>query len=242
MIDTLVSQISFITLADVWNKISQSVYQNLIYQDRWTWLLKGTLVTIEVAFFALILGSLLGAIACLMKISDNKVLSTIASGYISFIRGTPVLTQLLIIYFGIFAATDLPKVMVAIFAFGINSGAYMAEILRGGIMAVDAGQMEAGRSLGLSKWQTMVSIIFPQAIKNALPTIANEFIVLVKETSVSGYIAVRDITMTADSIRSLTYSAWIPLLAALVIYFILTSLLGKFFAYLERRMRASDKR
>ena len=222
--------------------ISEGFYQNLIYDDRWFMLIKGLGVTIEIAFFAIILGVILGTLACLGRLSSNRVIRGIATAYVSFIRGTPTMTQLSLIYFGVFASVDVSKILVAVIAFGINSGAYMAEIFRGGILAVDAGQTEAGRSLGLNQWQTMTSIVFPQAVKNALPATANEFIVLIKEPAIVGTIAVNDLTKVANFIQSRTFNAWFPILSALVLYFVLTTILGKLLAMFERRLRVSDQR
>ena len=156
------------------------------------------------------------------------------------IRGTPVVVQLLIIYFGIFASVNISKMIVAVIAFGINSGAYVAEIVRSGIMSIDKGQFEAGRSLGFNYVQTMVYIIIPQAFKNVLPALGNELIVLLKETSVSGYIAMEDLTKGGDIIRSRTYDAMMPLLAVALIYLIIVMLLEFAVGKLERRLRNSD--
>lgn len=151
-----------------------------------------------------------------------------------------MVTQLLIIYFVIFGSVDIDKTVVAIIAFGLNSGAYVAEIIRAGIQAVDKGQMEAGRSLGLSKGQTMVSIILPQAVKNILPAYVNEFVVLIKETAIVGYIALEDLTKAGDNIRARTFEAFVPLITVALIYLLLTTLLTKLFNYVERRLRAND--
>ena len=156
------------------------------------------------------------------------------------IRGTPVLIQLLLIYFVVFGSVRIDKSLVAILAFGINSGAYVAEIFRSGIMSIDNGQFEAGRSLGFNYTQTMLYIIMPQAFKNVLPALGNEFIVLLKETSVAGYIAIQDLTKGADIIRSRTYSAFMPLMAAAVIYLVMVMIFTYFVQRLERRLRSSD--
>jgi len=224
-----------------------ALYQNLIYKDRWLYLLKGLGVTIEVTFFAIILGTILGVILAIMRLSNFRllrirILEKIASFYITIIRGTPMMIQLLIIYFVVFASVDIDKVIVAVIAFGMNSAAYVAEIVRGGILSVDKGQMEAGRSLGMSYSQTMIRIIMPQAIKNALPTYTSEFIVLIKETAIVGYIALEDLTKVGDVIRSRTYDAFIPLITVALIYLLLTGILAKLFMRLERRLRKSDLR
>ena len=160
--------------------------------------------------------------------------------YLTVIRGTPVVVQLLIIYFVIFGSTQISKVLVAIMAFGINSAAYVAEIFRSGIMSIDDGQMEAGRSLGFNYAQTMFYIIMPQAFKNVLPALGNEFIVLLKETSVSGYIALQDLTKGGDIIRSRTYDAFMPLIAVALIYLVMVMVFTKCVNLLERRLRNSD--
>lgn len=220
--------------------IGDKIYQNLIYGDRYMMLVRGLLVTLEVTFFAVLVGTLLGILAALMKLSSVKLISGISSIYIGIMRGTPLVTQLLIIYFVIFGSVDIDKTIVAIIAFGLNSGAYVAEIIRAGIQAVDKGQMEAGRSLGLSKGQTMVSIILPQAVKNILPAYVNEFVVLIKETAIVGYIALEDLTKAGDNIRARTFEAFVPLITVALIYLLLTTLLTKLFNYVERRLRAND--
>lgn len=174
------------------------------------------------------------------RLSKIKLLNWIAGIYIDVIRGTPTVVQLLIIYYVIFAPfKNMPKVVIAAISFGINSGAYVAEIVRGGILSVDRGQMEAGRSLGLTSAQTMRLIIIPQAIKNILPALGNEFIVLIKETAIAGYIALQDLTKASDIIRSITWSS-MPLFATAIIYFILVKLLSKGLQVFERRLRKSE--
>ena len=160
--------------------------------------------------------------------------------YLTVIRGTPVVVQLLIIYFVIFGSSDISKTLVAVMAFGLNSGAYVAEIFRSGIMSIDNGQFEAGRSLGFNYVQTMLHIIMPQAFKNVLPALGNEFIVLLKETSVSGYIALQDLTKAGDIIRSRTYDAFMPLIAVALIYLAMVLIFTKLVNMLERRLRSSD--
>jgi len=218
---------------------------NFIEADRWKILLSGLGVTLEVTSFALILGIFMGFLVAIIRAAHDqtgklKILNAIAKLYTTVIRGTPVLVQLLIIYFVIFASVDISKVFVAVVAFGLNSGAYVSEIVRSGIMSIDRGQLEAGRSLGFNYRQTMFHIIMPQAFKNVLPALGNEFITLLKETSVAGYIALADLTKAGDLIRSRTFSAFMPLLAVALIYLamvgIFTALLGR----LERRLRTSD--
>lgn len=223
---------------DLW----KAIYSSLIEGDRWKALMSGLGTTLTITIGAMLLGTVLGILFALMKISKVKFLNWISSLYIDVIRGTPVVVQLLIMYFVVFASVNINKTLIAIIAFGMNSGAYVAEIIRAGILGVDKGQMESGRSLGLTHSQTMVHIIMPQAIKNILPTYANEFIVLVKETAVAGYIAIEDLTKMGDIIRSKTYEALIPLLIVALIYLFITSILSRVFRRLERRMRASDNR
>ncbi|MEG0441538.1 MAG: amino acid ABC transporter permease, partial [Oscillospiraceae bacterium] len=198
--------------------------------------------TLLITLGAIAIGTVLGAILCLMKSSDHKLLSVPSRIYIDVIRGTPVMVQLLVMSLVVFTSRDANKLLVAILAFGMNSGAYVAEIFRSGIASVDAGQMEAGRSLGLSKGKTLQKIIFPQAIKNCLPTYASEFIVLVKETAVAGTIGIMDLTKVYSTIQSRTYDATAPLLIIVVMYFTVTKLLSILFAHMERRLRESDKR
>ena len=222
--------------------------------DRWMYLAEGLATTLEITFFALILGITIGVtIAIIRSTHDNtietlrpgigkvtlNILNAIAKIYLTVIRGTPIVVQLLIMYYIIFA-TSQNKIFVAVIAFGINSGAYVAEIVRSGIMSIDKGQMEAGRSLGYNYVQTMIFIIIPQAIKNILPALANEFITLLKETSVSGYIAIQDLTKGAYIIIGRTYTAFMPLITIALVYLTLvlffTWLVGK----MERRLRNSD--
>ena len=222
-------------------KIGQSIYDTMISGQSYMLILEGLGVTIFIAICAILIGTILGAIFALMKISDSKILRGIANVYTTILRGIPLATQLMIFYFVVFAPLHMPKLLVAIISYGLNSGAYCTEIFRAGIQGVDKGQMEAGRSLGLSKWQTLFKIIFPQAIKATLPTYTSEFIVLIKETSVASFIAVRDMTKAGDMIRNATYNAWIPLLTCAIIYLILTVGLTKLFGLVEKRMAKSDR-
>ena len=170
-----------------------------------------------------------------------RILNWVCNLYLTIIRGTPVVVQLLIIYFVVFGSVKIDKVLVAIMAFGINSGAYVAEIFRSGIMSIDPGQFEAGRSLGFNYSQTMWYIIMPQALKNVLPALCNEFIALLKETSVGGYIALQDLTKGGDIIRSLTYDAFMPLMAVALIYLTLVVIFTELVKLLERRLRRSER-
>ena len=199
--------------------LSNAIYKNFIKDDRWRYITSGLGVTLKVTFFAVLIGILLGFLVAIIRSTYDrtgkmKILNAICKLYLTVIRGTPVVVQLLIIYFVVFASTNVSKVLAAVLAFGINSGAYVAEICRSGIMSIDIGQLEAGRSLGFSYAQTMWYVILPQAFKNVLPALGNEFIVLLKETSVAGYIALEDLTKGGDIIRSRTYNAFFPLMAA----------------------------
>ena len=202
-------------------------------------------IALQITFFSLLIGIVIGfAVAVVRSTADQtgrlKFLNWVCKFYLTIIRGTPVVVQLLIIYFVVFGAVDIDKVLVAIIAFGINSGAYVAEIIRGGIMSIDKGQMEAGRSLGLSYIQSMRLIIIPQAFKNVLPALGNEFIVLLKETSVSGYIALHDLTKGGDIIRSQTYDAFFPLIAVALIYLVLVVVLSGLLGMLEKRLKKNE--
>lgn len=222
-------------------------YLNFIKEDRWKYITSGLGNTLKITFFAAILGILLGFVVAVIRSTHEqtgklKFLNALCRLYLTVIRGTPAVIQLMITYYIIFASVDIGKVAVAIIAFGVNSGAYVAEIVRSGIMSIDKGQTEAGRSLGLNYPKTMWYIIAPQAFKNVLPALANEFITLLKETSIAGYIALPDLAKGGDIIQSLTYEPFLPLLAVALIYLVLvvglTYLVGK----LERRLRRSDHR
>ena len=217
-----------------------------VTSDRWKLYLGGLGITLEVAVFSALLGLLIGNVLALMKLSyseDGKptIFNYIASVYIDVIRGTPSVLQLLIMWFIIMASSN-NGILVASLSFGINSGAYVAEIVRGGILAVDKGQMEAGRSLGLSKAATMRYIVLPQAFKNVIPPLGNEFITLIKETAIVGYVSLADLTRVANQIASRTYDAFMPLIGAAVIYFVIIKILTILLGKLERRMRKSDNR
>lgn len=217
-------------------------FDTMIAGQRWTLVFRGLGTTLLIALCAVLIGSVLGCIFALFKISKNKVLRKISEVYTTVIRGVPMATQLMIFYFVIFSPLGMSNaILVAIISFGINSGAYCTEIFRAGIQGVDAGQMEAGRSLGLSWSQTLVKIIMPQAVRTILPTYTSEFIALIKETSVASFIAVIDLQKACDNIRNATYNAWIPLLSCAAIYLCLTVGLTKFFLIFERRLARSDR-
>lgn len=208
-------------------------------------LLKGIGITLLISILAILLGVTLGFLLALMKLSEvsrgkKTILSRIAGAYIDIIRGTPVMVQLLIMYMIIFQ--NKWGIVAAVFTFGINSGAYVAEIIRAGILAVDKGQMEGGRSLGFTYGQSMRYIIMPQAIKNILPALCNEFIALIKETSIVGYVAIQDLTKAADFIISRTYETFMPLIMIAIIYYVMIKILSKVFGKFERRLRKGDNR
>lgn len=224
----------------------QRFYLNFIKDSRWTYMLDGLMVTLEVTLFATLIGILLGFLVAIIRSTHDrtgkmKILNAVCQVYLTVIRGTPVVVQLLIVYFVIFGSVNVSKVLVAVLAFGINSGAYVAEICRAGIMSIDIGQMEAGRSIGFSYGQTMWYIVLPQAFKNVLPALGNEFIVLLKETSVSGYIALHDLTKGGDVIRSRTYDAFMPLIGVALVYLAMVLGFTKLVSLLERRLNQSER-
>ena len=236
-------------------KFKETFIFNFIEGARWKYITNGLLVTLEVTFFSLLLGIAIGVVVAMIRSSYDqmkdelrpgpggtllKLLNEISRLYLTVIRGTPVVVQLLIGYFVIFV-TSTNTVFVASMVFGINSGAYITEIIRGGIMSIDHGQFEAGRSIGLNYIQTMRYIIIPQAFKNVLPSLANEFIALLKETAVCGYIGLMDLTKGGDVIRGRTFTAYMPLLAVALIYLILVIFFSWLVGKLERRLRNSER-
>ena len=226
-------------------ELPDKLYQNFIEDNRYKYLIEGFCNTIVITIFALILGLVLGTcIAIVRTIHDLhgklKVANAICKVYLAVIRGTPVMLQLLIIYFVIFAAVDVDKVLVAVVAFGVNSAAYVAEIIRAGINAVPKGQFEAGASLGLPFKLTMMTIILPQAVKNILPALCNEGITLMKETAISGYIGLVDLTKAGDIIRSQTWEAFIPLIAVALVYLVMVLILTHLVQKLERRLNNAN--
>lgn len=223
----------------------ERIIENFIVDNRWHYIADGLKVTLLVTFCAVIIGVALGFLLAVVRATYDKtkrlkVLNFLCQVYITIIRGTPVVVQLLIIFYVIFSSVDIDKTIVAILAFGMNSSAYVAEIFRSGIMSIDNGQFEAGRSLGFNYRQTMIYIVMPQAFKNVLPALGNEFIVLLKETSVAGYIALQDLTKGGDIIRSRTFDAFMPLIAVALIYLIMVMIFTKLVSMLERRLRNSD--
>ena len=226
--------------------IGDSFYTTLIAENRWMMFVKGLGNTLVIALFATLIGIVIGTLVAIIRVycaqtGRLKPLNLLLSLYITIFRGTPVVVQLMIMYYAIFASVT-NGVPVAILAFGINSGAYVAETVRSGIMAVDKGQTEAGQSLGLSSTAVMRLIVLPQAIKNILPALGNEFIALLKETSVVGYITIVDVTRVADLIRSRTYDQFFPLLIVALIYLVLVIGITQLLKIAERRLAKSDRR
>jgi polar amino acid transport system permease protein/polar amino acid transport system substrate-binding protein len=227
------------------NEFKTQFYDNFIADNRYLYLLRGFRTTIILTIFAVFIGIALGFLVAIIrstydKTGKLKIANLICNIYLTIIRGTPAVVQLLIMFYVIFASYN-NSIVVAIITFGINSGAYVAEIIRSGIMSIDNGQFEAGRSLGFSYSLTMIYIILPQAFKNVLPALANEFIVLLKETSICGYIGLMDLTRGGDIIRSRTYEPFMPLIAVALIYLVLVMILTRFVKQLERRLRTSER-
>lgn len=240
----------------MFDEFIKEIQRIFVADNNWRYLFNGLLNTLLIAFFAVIIGIVIGFLVGMVratydknngKISSRKavngvfnVLNKICKLYLTIIRGTPAMVQLLIIYFVVFASINVDPIIAATIAFGLNSGAYVAEIVRGGIMAIDNGQFEAGRSLGFNYSRTMMYIVLPQAFKNILPALGNEFIVLLKETSVAGYIGVSELTKGGDIIRANTFSAFMPLIAVALIYLAMVLGLQALVNALERRLRKSD--
>lgn len=237
-------------------ELKEKFIQDFIVDNRWHFITDGLFVTLQVTVLALIFGTIIGMIVAIIRCAHDqqdpqdltgikslplKLANLICRLYITVIRGTPALVQLLIMYF-IIMVSCRSKVTVAVITFSINSGAYVAEIIRGGIMAVDKGQMEAGRSLGLGYVATMKDIILPQAFKSVLPSLVNELITLLKETSICGYIGLNELTRGGDIIRGTTFDALLPLFAVALIYLVLVLGISALMGKLERRLRASDHR
>ena len=224
----------------------ESFYQNFIEKDRWQYLLTGLENTLLITIFAVLIGVAIGFLVAIIRASHDKngslkILNFICRVYLTVIRGTPTMIQLMITYYIIFASVNVSKIFVAVCAFGINSGAYVAEIVRSGIMSIDQGQFEAGRSLGFNYVQTMHLIILPQAFKNVLPALGNEMIVLLKETSISGYVGTMDLTKGGDIIRSTTYEAYLPLFGVAAIYLVIVMLMTAGVNRLERKLRTNER-
>lgn len=230
-----------------WETSGKHFFQNFIEKERYMLLLKGLWNTIQMTFLATAIGIVLGLILCMIRYAYKGgakigVLNFLANIYITVIRGTPIMVQLLIWYFAVFGSIkNVNVILVASIAFGLNSGAYVAEIFRSGIESLDKGQMEAGRSLGLSYKKTMAKIILPQAFKNTLPTLFNELITLLKETSIAGYIGIDDLTRGGQNIQAITLDSSQPLFMVALIYLIVVLALTGFMNRLERRMQKSDR-
>ena len=249
--------VGFLAAPQWFSDLKNDFTLNFIDGGRWKWLLEGLGNTLLITIFALLIGLFIGIVIAAVRSTYDKnreamllqkgagyyllkIANSVCNLYLTVIRGTPVVVQLLIMYFIVFA-TSRNSLMVAVIAFGINSGAYVAEILRGGIMSIDNGQFEAGRSLGFNYVQTMIYIIIPQVFKNVLPTLCNEFIVLLKETSVAGYVGIVDLTKAGDLIRGRTFSAFMPLIAVALIYLVMVVILTALVNALERRLRKSER-
>lgn len=242
-------------MGDWFFSLQQRFINDFIVKDRWHFIVNGLGVTLRVTIMALILGLCIGTIVAVIRCAHDQqkddmhgaakvvlgVANTICKVYLTVIRGTPAMVQLLIMYFIILISVK-SKVMVATLTFGINSGAYIAEIVRGGIMGVDPGQMEAGRSLGLNYATTMIHVVIPQALKSVFPAMGNEMITLLKETSICGYIGLNELTRGGDIIRGTTYDALLPLFTVAAIYLVMVMMLTWVLGRIERRMRANDKR
>ena len=225
-------------VVDLLNRLNST----FVVDGRWQWFVSGLGYTLLISLFSVLLGLVIGILMALMRLSKSKILRAVSGIYIDIIRGTPTMVQLLIIYFVIFANVHIDKWVVGFIAFGINSGADIAEIVRGGILSVNIGQTEAGRSLGMTHKQTMASIVMPQAMKNILPALGNEFVVLIKETAVIGMIANIDLVGAARKVQSLTYDYLIPLLSIAVIYYVVIKIISTLLSKVEKGMRKADKR
>lgn len=234
----------------IYNDFKKDFIKNFIEHDRWVTILKGLATTIELTIFALIIGIFLGFLVAFVRCTCDKlthpgiilrILNGISKIYLTVIRGTPVVVQIMIIYFVIFMPLGINKFLSAVICFGLNSGAYVAEIVRGGIMSVDDGQTEAGRSLGFGYMATMMHIVFPQAFKAVLPALANEFVVLLKETSIAFYIGLGDLMYAGNAIRAATYSAFMPLVTVALIYLVMVLVLSKLVSMLEKKLRNNER-
>ena len=220
----------------------QEFYQSFIQDNRYKLLVSGIGITVKISITALAAGMIIGFIIALCNLSSNKGLNFIGKIYTDVIRGTPSVTQLMIIYFVVFASIHIDKWIICSIAFAINSGAYISEIIRAGILSIDIGQTEAGRSLGLSAGQTMRYIIVPQALTNIFPAMGNEFITLIKETAIVGYVGIMDIQKAGDFIKSATFKPLFPLLGTAVIYFVMIKILTLVLGRVENQMRKSARR
>lgn len=237
---------AFLSQGNWFSELGQRYYDAFLAEGRYNAYLKGLWVTIQISFFAILIGIIIGVLIAMIKVTvaDNKKfkwLTFLCNLYTTVIRGTPLIVQLLIIYNLIFTSRDTNPILVGAVCFGINSSAYVAEIVRAGIESLDKGQMEAGRSLGFNHVETMRYIILPQAVKNILPALGNEFIVLIKETSVAGYIAVTDLTKVAQYVASRTFDPLPPLFITALFYLVIVLGLTRLLSYIERRMAQGDR-
>jgi len=232
------------------NELKGDFKKNFIDHDRWMSIIKGLWVTIRLTFFSLLIGIVIGFVVAFIRCTYDKLThrgpflnatNFICNLYLTVTRGTPVVVQIMIIYFVLFMPLGVDKFIAAVICFGLNSGAYVAEIVRGGIMSIDNGQTEAGRSLGFNYMQTMFHIVFPQAFKAVLPALANEFVVLLKETSIAFYIGLGDLMYAGNAIRAATYSAFMPLVTVAIIYLIMVLGLSKLVSILERKLRNNER-
>lgn len=222
-------------------EIGEDVYQSLIYDNRYKFIIEGLFHTVIIALFSVLIGIIIGTIVAFIRNNyelngKGKISNFFAKSYVNIIRGTPVILQLMIIYYVVFKSVDVSVILVGILAFGINSGAYVSEIIRAGVNSIPVGQIEAGYALGMNYHQVMRYIILPQAIRNILPALCNEFITLLKETSVGAYIGIVELTKASDIIASRTYDYFFPLILIAIIYLIMTLGLSHFVSYLERRL------
>lgn len=242
-------------MAEFFATLKSDFIKCFITKNRWTFITDGLVATLKITLLSCIMGIAIGLVVAIIRSSYDKnytamrkgigktllsIANLISNIYLTVIRGTPVVVQLMIMYYIIFASSD-NGILIAVSAFGINSGAYVAEIFRSGIMSVDNGQFEAGRSLGFGYIPTMLFIVFPQAFKSVLPALANEFIVLLKETSVAGYVAIKDLTKGGDIIRGATYETYLPLFAVAGIYLVMVIFFTKLVNILERRLRKNER-
>lgn len=249
--DTYTSSRQMLIVRDGSNASSRGLVEkfktDFITEGRYLYLVQGLGNTLLITLLAILISLVVGSAIAIVRATHDrtgrmKVLNAICQVYLTILRGTPTMVQLLIIYYVVFASVDVSKVFVAVVAFGINSSAYLAEVVRSGVMSIDRGQMEAGRSLGLSHWQTMRLVILPQAYKNVLPAIGNELITLLKETSIAGYIGIVDLTKGSDIIRSITYDAILPLTTVALVYLALVFMLSSAVNNLEKKLRKNERR
>lgn len=239
-----------VPLVRAWNSLKADFKKNFIEHDRYLTILKGLWTTVRLTFCSLLIGIVIGFFVAFVRCTNDKLTrrspllkigNFICNIYLTVIRGTPVVVQIMILYFVVFMPMNVDKFIAAVICFGLNSGAYVAEIVRGGIMSIDNGQTEAGRSLGFNYMQTMFNIIFPQAFKAVLPALANEFVVLLKETSIAFYIGLADLMYAGNAIRAATYSAFMPLVTVALIYLVMVMGLSKLVKILERKLRNNER-